>query len=160
MLEKDAVFFSPHKFVGGVQTPGVLVAKKRLFRGERPPNGAGGGSVFFVGRDGHRYLQVSGTGKIWVVLFQRRGYCTARGICSWTWVGLTMILIVPPPGLAAMPMLPVSHLLQQSLADIGTTKTKSTPPSAQAEDPLPVDGNGRANNSLFTTLPSELFHST
>ena len=59
MLEKDAVFFSPHKFVGGVQTPGVLVAKKRLFRGERPPNGAGGGSVFFVGRDGHRYLQVS-----------------------------------------------------------------------------------------------------
>ena len=67
LFEKDAVFFSAHKFVGGVQTPGVLVAKKRLFTGgggergesERPPNGAGGGAVFFVGREGHRYLQVS-----------------------------------------------------------------------------------------------------
>ena len=52
------MFFSVHKFVGGVQTPGVLVAKKRLFKSDRPPNGAGGGSVFFVGREGHRYLQV------------------------------------------------------------------------------------------------------
>ena len=34
-----------HKFVGGVQTPGVLVAKKRLFKSSRPPNGAGGGSL-------------------------------------------------------------------------------------------------------------------
>lgn len=25
---KDAVFVSPHKFVGGVNTPGVLIAKK------------------------------------------------------------------------------------------------------------------------------------
>ena len=33
LFEKDAVFFSAHKFVGGVQTPGVLVAKKRLFTG-------------------------------------------------------------------------------------------------------------------------------
>ena len=52
------MFFSVHKFVGGVQTPGVLVAKKRLFKSSRPPNGAGGGSVFFVEREGHRYLQV------------------------------------------------------------------------------------------------------
>jgi hypothetical protein len=29
---KDAVYFSVHKFVGGPQTPGVLVAKKKLFR--------------------------------------------------------------------------------------------------------------------------------
>lgn len=29
---KDAVYFSGHKFVGGVQTPGILVAKKALFK--------------------------------------------------------------------------------------------------------------------------------
>ena len=75
LFEKDAVFFSAHKFVGGVQTPGVLVAKKRLFNGERerPPNGAGGGAVFFVGREGHRYLQVSepkGEGKVFLTLLR------------------------------------------------------------------------------------------
>nr|CAD7399828.1 unnamed protein product [Timema cristinae] len=53
---KDAIFFSVHKFIGGVQTPGVLVAKKALFK-NTVPNGCGGGSVFFVSRDGHRYLQ-------------------------------------------------------------------------------------------------------
>lgn len=72
---KDAMFFSVHKFVGGVQTPGkfgtafkiklklkysllgVLVAKKSLFK-EGSPNGCGGGSVFFVTKDDHRYVQV------------------------------------------------------------------------------------------------------
>src|SRR5262249_4943323 len=29
---KDAVFLSPHKLIGGPGTPGVLVAKKHLFR--------------------------------------------------------------------------------------------------------------------------------
>ncbi|XP_045105735.1 uncharacterized protein LOC123501165 isoform X2 [Portunus trituberculatus] len=53
---KDAMFFSMHKFVGGVQTPGVLVAKESLFR-RRDPEVCGGGSVFFVSRDSHRYLQ-------------------------------------------------------------------------------------------------------
>jgi len=53
---KDALYFSMHKFVGGVQTPGVLVAKKHLFR-SRVPNGAGGGTVFFVTEEHHRYLQ-------------------------------------------------------------------------------------------------------
>ncbi|XP_063236330.1 uncharacterized protein LOC134538770 isoform X2 [Bacillus rossius redtenbacheri] len=53
---KDAMFFSVHKFIGGVQTPGVLVAKKALFK-NTVPNGCGGGAVFFVSREGHRYLQ-------------------------------------------------------------------------------------------------------
>ncbi|XP_065345604.1 uncharacterized protein LOC135943120 isoform X2 [Cloeon dipterum] len=53
---KDAVFFSVHKFVGGVQTPGVLIAKKALFKNSTP-NGCGGGSVFFVSRDDHKYLK-------------------------------------------------------------------------------------------------------
>lgn len=29
---KDAIYFSGHKFAGGVQTSGILVAKKSLFR--------------------------------------------------------------------------------------------------------------------------------
>ncbi|KAK3925055.1 tRNA-cytidine(32) 2-sulfurtransferase [Frankliniella fusca] len=55
-VHKDAIFFSMHKFVGGVQTPGILVAKKSLFRNS-VPNGCGGGSVFFVTQGGHRYLK-------------------------------------------------------------------------------------------------------
>ncbi len=39
LLAKDAVFFSAHKFVGGVQAPGVLVAKKRLFQNPVPDGG-------------------------------------------------------------------------------------------------------------------------
>ncbi|GLH13231.1 Uncharacterized protein GBIM_17847 [Gryllus bimaculatus] len=42
-VHKDAMFFSMHKFIGGVQTPGVLIAKKALFRSEAP-NGCGGGT--------------------------------------------------------------------------------------------------------------------
>lgn len=53
---KDAVLLSPHKFVGGVGSPGVLVAKKSVFRNATPWAG-GGGSVFFVSAQGHRYLQ-------------------------------------------------------------------------------------------------------
>jgi len=53
---KDAVYFSMHKFVGGVQTPGVLIAKKALFQ-NRVPNGGGGGTVFYVTDTDHRYLQ-------------------------------------------------------------------------------------------------------
>lgn len=36
--------------------PGVLIAKKALFK-NTAPNGCGGGTVFFVTRDTHRYLQ-------------------------------------------------------------------------------------------------------
>ncbi|GFO25655.1 tRNA 2-thiocytidine biosynthesis protein ttca [Plakobranchus ocellatus] len=53
---KDAVVLSIHKFVGGISTPGVLMAKKKLFR-HQVPEGCGGGTVFFVRRENHRYLQ-------------------------------------------------------------------------------------------------------
>ncbi|XP_017772669.1 PREDICTED: uncharacterized protein LOC108559823 [Nicrophorus vespilloides] len=33
---KDAIYFSGHKFIGGVQTPGILVAKKSLFHHVTP----------------------------------------------------------------------------------------------------------------------------
>ena len=56
-VSKDAVFFSPHKFLGGVNSPGVLVMKKALLNNlvPAPPN-IGGGTVFFVTDDAHRYL--------------------------------------------------------------------------------------------------------
>ena len=53
---KDAMYFSMHKFIGGVQTPGVLIVKKSILKNQ-VPNGAGGGTVFFVGRETHKYLQ-------------------------------------------------------------------------------------------------------
>ncbi|EEP69900.1 class V aminotransferase [Micromonospora sp. ATCC 39149] len=52
---KDAVFLSPHKFVGGPQTPGVLVVRRDLVR-NRVPTVPGGGTVAFVDPVGHRYL--------------------------------------------------------------------------------------------------------
>jgi selenocysteine lyase/cysteine desulfurase len=59
---KDAVFLSPHKFVGGVGTPGVLAFKKDIlqstvaFGAGAPPALPGGGTVFFVTEQDHRYL--------------------------------------------------------------------------------------------------------
>lgn len=44
---KDAVFVSPHKFVGGPGSPGILIAKKALFT-NTVPDGAGGGTVLYV----------------------------------------------------------------------------------------------------------------
>jgi selenocysteine lyase/cysteine desulfurase len=51
---KDAVFLSPHKFVGGPGTPGVLVAKRALFA-NRVPSVPGGGTILFVSPGGHSY---------------------------------------------------------------------------------------------------------
>ncbi len=53
---KDAIYFSMHKFVGGPQTPGVLVAKKELFKNPVPHAG-GGGTVLFVNDKTHLYVQ-------------------------------------------------------------------------------------------------------
>ncbi|MCP2247278.1 aminotransferase class V-fold PLP-dependent enzyme [Lentzea aerocolonigenes] len=52
---KDAIFLSPHKFVGGPQTPGVLVVRRELVT-NAVPTVPGGGTVAFVRPDGHRYL--------------------------------------------------------------------------------------------------------
>src|SRR5215207_10132410 len=52
---KDAVLFSPHKFVGGPQTPGVLVVRRELV-GTRVPSTPGGGTVAFVDPGGALYL--------------------------------------------------------------------------------------------------------
>lgn len=52
---KDAIFLSPHKFIGGPGTPGVLVARKELFA-NRVPVIPGGGTVAYVNPVDHRYL--------------------------------------------------------------------------------------------------------
>jgi selenocysteine lyase/cysteine desulfurase len=52
---KDAIFLSPHKFIGGPSTPGVLVARRELFA-NRVPDAPGGGTVAYVNPDDHRYL--------------------------------------------------------------------------------------------------------
>jgi selenocysteine lyase/cysteine desulfurase len=52
---KDAVFLSPHKFIGGPATPGVLVVRRELTT-NRVPDVPGGGTVVFVNKDEHRYL--------------------------------------------------------------------------------------------------------
>lgn len=51
----DAIFLSPHKFVGGPQTPGVLVVRRELVRNQ-VPTVPGGGTVLYVDPLGHRYL--------------------------------------------------------------------------------------------------------
>ena len=52
---KDAIFLSPHKFIGGPGTPGILVAKRALFK-NRVPTQPGGGTVAFVNSASHAYL--------------------------------------------------------------------------------------------------------
>ena len=51
----DAIFLSPHKFIGGPGTPGVLIAKRRLFTNS-VPSLPGGGTVAYVNSQEHRYL--------------------------------------------------------------------------------------------------------
>jgi len=52
---KDAIVLSPHKFVGGPGTPGVLIARRELLR-NRVPDVVGGGTVAYVNPDDHVYL--------------------------------------------------------------------------------------------------------
>ncbi|MCA9650955.1 MAG: aminotransferase class V-fold PLP-dependent enzyme [Myxococcales bacterium] len=55
----DALFLSAHKFVGGPQASGLLVANRELFRSARPER-PGGGTVHYVsgsGRDAIDYVE-------------------------------------------------------------------------------------------------------
>ena len=55
LVYKDAVFISPHKFIGGPGTPGLLIAKRHLFKNTVPAV-PGGGTVAYVNPEEHRYL--------------------------------------------------------------------------------------------------------
>ncbi len=53
----DAVFFSPHKFLGGPGSSGILVFNRRIYRQDLPPTTAGGGTVVFVGFEQHDFAE-------------------------------------------------------------------------------------------------------
>jgi selenocysteine lyase/cysteine desulfurase len=53
---KDAIFMSPHKFIGGPGTPGVLVCRKDLMT-NKVPSVPGGGTVAYVSSEEHLYLE-------------------------------------------------------------------------------------------------------
>jgi selenocysteine lyase/cysteine desulfurase len=55
LAHMDAVFLSPHKFIGGPGTPGVLAVRRALVR-NRVPTVPGGGTVAYVNPTEHRYL--------------------------------------------------------------------------------------------------------
>ena len=52
---KDAVVLSPHKFIGGPGTPGVLIIRRELLS-NTVPDVVGGGTVAYVNPEEHRYL--------------------------------------------------------------------------------------------------------
>jgi selenocysteine lyase/cysteine desulfurase len=54
LVYKDAIFLSPHKFIGGPGTPGLLVAKRSLFH-RMVPSTPGGGTVEYVSATEHKY---------------------------------------------------------------------------------------------------------
>jgi len=52
---KDAIFLSPHKFIGGPGTPGVLIVRRELLSNS-VPDVVGGGTVAYVNPEDHQYL--------------------------------------------------------------------------------------------------------
>jgi len=53
----DAIFVSPHKFLGGPGSSGVLVFNERLYRRELPPSVAGGGTVDYVSPQDQDFIE-------------------------------------------------------------------------------------------------------
>ncbi len=51
----DAIFFSPHKFLGGPGSSGILVMNEQLYRKDLAPTTAGGGTVVYVGFRAHDF---------------------------------------------------------------------------------------------------------
>ncbi|KAL2607800.1 hypothetical protein R1flu_026373 [Riccia fluitans] len=60
----DAVFLSPHKFVGGPGTSGVLLMRKKLYLlSSGPPSTCGGGTVDFVNQNEKETIYYANTEK-------------------------------------------------------------------------------------------------
>ena len=55
--------FKIYKILYFLIVPGILVAKKKLFKSPKPYI-SGGGTVFYVRRDAHRYMVTLCTGEI------------------------------------------------------------------------------------------------
>lgn len=52
----DAVFISPHKFLGGPGSSGVLVFNRSIYHSELPPSVSAGGTVDYVGPDSQDFI--------------------------------------------------------------------------------------------------------
>lgn len=52
----DAIFVSPHKFLGGPGASGVLVFNRRIYHRELPPSVSAGGTVDYVGISGEDFI--------------------------------------------------------------------------------------------------------
>ncbi len=53
----DAIFISPHKFLGGPGSSGVLVFNERIYNRELPPSMSAGGTVDYVGMQGQDFIR-------------------------------------------------------------------------------------------------------
>jgi len=53
----DAVYFSPHKFIGGPGACGVLLFDQALYRRHLPPTQSAGGTVRYVWKQGHDFIE-------------------------------------------------------------------------------------------------------
>ncbi len=52
----DAIFISPHKFIGGPGSSGILVFNKSLYDRRLPPTVSGGGTVSYVAHHDHDFI--------------------------------------------------------------------------------------------------------
>jgi selenocysteine lyase/cysteine desulfurase len=55
LARKDAIFISPHKFIGGPGTPGLLIVNRAIVQNSVPVV-PGGGTVVYVNSDEHKYI--------------------------------------------------------------------------------------------------------
>lgn len=53
----DAVFLSPHKFLGGPGSCGLLAFNGNLYPKDLPPSVGGGGTVVYVNPEGHAFIE-------------------------------------------------------------------------------------------------------
>ena len=53
----DAIFISPHKFLGGPGSTGVLVFNERIYNRELPPTVSAGGTVDYVGTSNQDFIK-------------------------------------------------------------------------------------------------------
>lgn len=53
----DAIFISPHKFLGGPGSSGVLIFNQRIYHRDLPPSVSAGGTVDYVGMDSQDFIR-------------------------------------------------------------------------------------------------------
>jgi selenocysteine lyase/cysteine desulfurase len=53
----DAIFFSPHKFLGGPGSNGLLIFRRQIYNPHLPPTCGGGGTVDYVSPEAHDFVE-------------------------------------------------------------------------------------------------------